>query len=160
MENIKEFKNNIFKDFCDSWALVAAGSVDNYNAMTISWGGMGTLWSKPVCTVYVRPTRYTYKFMEENDYFTVSFYDEKYKDDLNIMGTKSGRDVDKVSLTKLTVKRLENSITFNEANRTLLCKKIYYQDMDSSKFPSEVLKTFYNKDGIHRIYIGEVIGIY
>lgn len=160
MESIKEFNTNIFKDFSESWALVAAGNIDSYNAMTISWGGMGTLWSKSVCTVYVRPTRYTYKFMEENEYFTVSFYDEKYKEDLNIMGTKSGRDIDKVSLTKLTVKKLDNSITFNEAKRTLLCKKIYYQDMDISKFPSDVVKTFYNKDSVHRLYIGEVIGIY
>jgi len=160
MENVKDLNTNIFKDFGDSWALVAAGNINHFNAMTISWGGMGTIWAKSVCTVYVRPTRYTYKFMEENEYFTVSFYDENYKEDLNIMGTKSGRDVDKVSLTKLTVKKLENSITFNEATRTLLCKKIYYQDMDSSKFPSDVLKRFYNGDSVNRLYIGEVIGIY
>lgn len=157
---IKDYNLEIFNEFNKTWALVSAGSIDNYNSMTVSWGEMGTLWSRPVCTVYVRPSRYTYKFMEENEYFTVSFYDEKYREDLNIMGTKSGRDGDKVALTKLNVKEVDHSITFKEAKRTLLCKKIYYQDMDSSRFPSEVLEHYYNNDTVHRMYIGEVIAIY
>lgn len=47
--------------------------------MTISWGGLGTLWNKPVVTIYVKPIRYTYEFMENNEFFTISFYDETYK---------------------------------------------------------------------------------
>ena len=30
----------------DNWALVTAGSLGDYNTSTISWGGLGTLWSK------------------------------------------------------------------------------------------------------------------
>ena len=68
-----EFTTDIFAQFDKKWALLCAGTKEKHNTMTISWGGMGTLWSKPVVTVYVKPCRYTYGFMNENDYFTVSF---------------------------------------------------------------------------------------
>ena len=68
-----QFTTDIFAQFDKKWALLCAGTKEKHNTMTISWGGMGTLWSKPVVTVYVKPCRYTYGFMNDNDYFTVSF---------------------------------------------------------------------------------------
>ena len=46
-----EFKTDIFTLFDKKWALVTAGGQDSFNTMTISWGGMGTIWNKPVATV-------------------------------------------------------------------------------------------------------------
>ena len=97
------------------WALLTAGKKDKFNTMTISWGGLGTIWNKPVATIYVRPNRYTYQFIEDNEYFTISFYNEGYRRDLGILGSKSGRSLDKISLTNLTPKFLSNGISFNEA---------------------------------------------
>ena len=57
------FKNP-FETFHNQWALVTAGNLEDYNTMTISWGGLGTLWSKPVATVYVKPIRHTYNYLE------------------------------------------------------------------------------------------------
>ena len=74
MEN---YNVNPFEKFNKEWALVTAGTKDKFNSMTISWGSMGTLWFKDIVTIYIRPDRYTFKFLEENDTFTVSFYDEK-----------------------------------------------------------------------------------
>ena len=91
-----------FDEFGNQWALVAAGTVAVHNAMTISWGGVGCLWGKSVATVYVRPNRYTYKYMEENEFFTVSFYPDEYKKALGIMGSKSGRDCNKDAEAGLT----------------------------------------------------------
>ena len=125
-----EFTTDILSVFDKKWALLTAGKEDSFNTMTISWGGLGTIWNKPVVTVYVKPIRYTYNFMENNDYFTISFYDEKYKNDLLTLGTKSGKDCDKISLTKLSPLYLDNCVSFNEANITIICKKIYYQDLD------------------------------
>ena len=33
---------NVFEMFNDRWALATAGSIDDYNTMTIAWGSMGT----------------------------------------------------------------------------------------------------------------------
>ena len=127
--------------------------------MTISWGSLGTLWHKPIVTIYVRPNRYTNEFIENNDYFTLSFYDEEYKKDLGFLGSKSGRDIDKISYTNLTPEFIDNGITFKEANLTIVCKKIYFQDLDKKNIPQTEIDRFYNTEPIHRMYIGEVIDI-
>ena len=146
------------------WAVLTAGEKEKFNAMTISWGGLGTIWNKPVVTVYVKPIRYTYEFMESNEYFTISFYNEEHKKDLGILGSKSGRDLDKVALTNLTPEFLENAISFKEANQTIVCKKIYFQDLDIknidiNSIPQSEIDRFYKTEPAHRMYIGEVIDI-
>ena len=154
-----EFNVDSFGIFDKDWALVTAGAEGNYNTMTISWGGLGTLWSKSVATVYVKPIRYTHKFMEENDYFTVSFFPEEYRKALGILGTLSGRDCDKVKEAGLTPRFLEKSVTFKEATVTLLCKKIYRQDLDALAMPQDVIKSYYETEAPHTMYIGEVVDI-
>ena len=154
-----KFDTEIFSQFDKKWALLSAGTKENHNSMTISWGGLGTIWNKPVATVYVRPVRYTYEFMNENDYFTVSFYSEDYKKALGVMGSKSGRDTDKDAEAGLTAKEAGNSVTYEEAEVTLLCKKIYYQDMEEDKIPADVLEKLYSEEPVHRLYIGEVVDI-
>lgn len=148
-----------FKIFNNGWALVTAGTKDDFNTMTVSWGSLGTLWNKPIATVYIKPCRYTYKYLEKEDYFTVSFYDEKYRDDLMILGTKSKRDTDKLALTKLTPDYLEKGITFKEAKCTLVLKKIYYDDLKPDRIPKEYIERYYKEEAPHRLYIGEVIDI-
>ena len=150
-----------FEKFHKQWALVTAGTKDKFNSMTIGWGTMGTLWATPVITVFIKPVRYTSEFVKNSDYFTVSFFDEKYKKALGIMGSKSGRDCDKVKLSGLTPKFLENGITYEEASETFVCKKIYFEQMNKDKFP-ELAKKFYQNEGeepAHYMIIGEVVKV-
>lgn len=156
---MEPFQTDAFRVFDKQWALVTAGSLDDYNTMTISWGGLGTLWSRPVATVYVKPIRYTYQFLEKNEYFTVSFFPEEYKKDLGILGSKSGRDGDKVALTGLTPKAVEHGVGFEQASATLICKKIYWQDLNPGHMPQDVIGAYYQSEAPHRIYLGEVTGI-
>jgi len=153
------FETEIFSQFNDTWALLSSGTTDRHNTMTISWGGMGTLWFKPVVTVYVKPCRYTYQFMSDNDYFTVSFYPEEYKKALTLMGSKSGRDLDKDAASGLTVRDLGKAVTYEEAEVTLLCRKIYFQDMDPANMPQDVVKQHYTVEEPHRMFIGEVVEV-
>ncbi len=154
-----EFKTSAFEVFDKEWALLTAGTEQSYNTMTISWGGLGTLWSRPVATVYVKPVRYTHQFMEQNDYFTVSFYPEQYRHALGILGTLSGRDGDKVAKAGLVPRFLKEGVTFQEARVTLLCRKLYSQDLDASRMPQDVVKDYYRTEGPHTMYIGEVVEI-
>lgn len=153
-----EYKTNPFENFNSGWALVNAGTKDKFNSMTISWGSMGTIWHKNIITIYVRPERYTFSFLEKEEYFTVSFFDEKYKDnELIIMGRKSGRDIDKVKECGFHPVFLEKGITYQEAKETFVLKKIYMQQMDKSAFPEEALR-FYGENGFpHYMIIGEVV---
>ncbi len=153
---MQTLQTDSFAIFNKQWALVTAGTPEDFNTMTVSWGGLGTLWGKDVATVYIKPLRYTYHYMNEHDYFTVSFYDEKYRKDMGILGSTSGRDGDKIAKTSLTPKFLEHGITFNEAKITLVCKKIYWQDLDVSHMPEEVVQSIYETEAPHRMFIGEV----
>lgn len=154
-----KFNVNAFEIYDKDWALLTAGSAGKFNTMTISWGGLGTLWSKPVVTVYVKPIRYTHEFMEESDYFTVSFFKEQYRRALMLLGSRSGRDGDKVAAAGLTALPVGESVTFKEARVTLLCKKIYRQDMDVSAMPQDVIADYYEEEAPHTVYIGEVVEI-
>jgi len=162
--NLKDFNLAPFYLLDQEWALLTVGTKQKMNAMTISWGGFGTLWHKPVVTIYVRPSRYTYELMEEHEYFTISFYDKEYRKDLAFLGSNSGREKDKISFTKLTPDFLDEAPSFKEANLTIVCKKIYFQDLNIQNINQNNISTsemdrFYKSDPVHRMYIGEVIDI-
>lgn len=162
--DLKKFSFLPFYTIDQEWALLTAGDQNKFNTMTISWGGLGTIWNEPIVIVYVKPTRYTYEFIESSDYFTVSFYEKKYQKDLVILGTKSGRDTDKIAQTKLTPHFLEKAISFQEACLTLVCQKIYFQDLkEENIIPGGILQReidrFYQKEPIHRMYFGKVVEI-
>ena len=111
------FEDNGFQWFRDA-QLLCAGNKEKSNAMTIGWGGIGTLWRKTALTVYVAEKRYTKEFLDNSEYFTVMSFDVKDSKGrsseshqarldgrvvteldavkvLNYMGTKSGRDGDR-----------------------------------------------------------------
>ena len=150
---------DIFTQFDKKWALVTAGNADSFNTMTISWGGMGTIWNKPVATVYVRTSRYTHEFIDNNDYFTISFFPEEYKKTLGVLGSKSGREMDKIHASGLTPVQVENGITFKEAETTFVCRKLCKQPIELRNMPEDVVNSFYKADKPHDMYIGEVINI-
>ena len=120
----KEF-NNCFDKFKNEWALLSVGPLDNHNAMTVAWGGLGYLWRKEVAFIFVRPSRYTFKFSENNDFFALSFFDEKYRDALSYYGTKSGRDVNKDEACNFHPFELNNVTVYEEAKTTIICRKSF-----------------------------------
>ena len=154
-----KFETDIFSVFDKKWALLTAGNKDSFNTMTVSWGGMGTIWGKPVATVYVRTSRYTHEIMDREGYFTVSFYPEEYRKVLGVLGSKSGRDMDKMNGSGLTAKALQESVTFEEAEITLVCRKMFMQRLEPSNITDPDAAKFYAGDAPHDMYIGEVVDI-
>ena len=151
-------KDNPFKAIGSDWMLITAGTIKDYNMMTARWGGLGVLWEKKVCFCVIRPQRYTYGFMEKSQYFTLSFFGDKYKKILEFCGTKSGKDVNKTKETGLEpVEDSTGAVYFKQARLVIVARKIYFQDLDPKAFldPS-ILDLYPNKD-YHRMYVGEVI---
>jgi flavin reductase (DIM6/NTAB) family NADH-FMN oxidoreductase RutF len=149
---------DVFNEFFPANASVTAGTEEDYNTMLIGWGALGTIWAKSAATIYIRDSRYTLEYLEKNDYFTISFFDD-HKKDLHILGTKSGRDGDKVAETSLTPVPVEHSMTFKEAKYTLLCKKLYLQKLDEKAMPEDVVKGCYSNGDMHNMIIGEVVKV-
>lgn len=155
-----EIKENPFDLIGRDWALVTSGSKDKFNTMTISWGGTGIMWGKPVAFTFIRPQRYTFEFMENNDYYTMSFFDEKYREALRFCGSKSGRDYDKVKETGLTPAFTEDGVPyFEEAKLVLVCKKMYAQFLNEESVTDvDSVKKWYNDD-YHKMYISEIVKV-
>lgn len=157
----EQVTDNPFHLIGSDWMLITAGNMEKFNTMTASWGGLGILWNKKVCFIVVRPSRYTYEFMENADTFTLSFFGEEYKKALSFCGTKSGRDVDKIAATGLTpVQGEQETVYFNEARLVMECKKLYYQDLEPGNFLDPGIEKNYNGSDYHRLYVGEIIGCY
>lgn len=145
------------------WALLTAGDRARFNTMTVSWGGLGTLWNKPVATVYVRPQRYTYEFTERSEYFTLSFFGGNFMDDLQYLGSHSGRDGNKLSKTCLTPAfDAETAAPYiAEASCVLVLRKLYHDDIKPERFDdSSIIDSVYPAHDFHRVYICEVIAAY
>ena len=157
MENLVEAKIDVFAKFNKQLAVVTAGDMDNFNSMTIGWGMMGNIWGHPgsALTIYVSPDRHTYKFLEENDYFTVSFFPESHKKDVIVLGRTSGRDGNKIEQTTLTPKALTHGVGFEEAELTFVCKKIYSHQFELEKTPEHMAK-IYESLTPHVEYIGYI----
>ena len=154
----------VFRMFNDRWALATAGSPEHYNTMTIGWGTMGTIWGpphkgKPIVTIFVSPARYTHEFLEENDYFTVSFFPEEYRKDLALLGSRSGRDGDKVALTGLTPVPVEHGVGFAQSELTFVCRKLYAHQFEKEQVPREVADWIYTRVPPHTMFIGEVVDV-
>ena len=166
-KNIREFPESPFKRIGSDWMLITAGDIQddkgNWNTMTASWGGMGVLWRKDVAFIFVRPSRYTYGFVNKADIFSLSFFDQNYRAALDLCGAKSGRDTDKAQATGLTPLYFTNgpiagAVSFKEAKDIIVCKKMYYHDLDASHFLDAEIEKIYNGTDYHRIFIGEILG--
>ena len=151
-----EFTTDIFSLFDKKWALLSAGEKGSFNAMTVSWGGLGTLWGKSVATVYVRTSRYTHEFMDREPFFTLSFFPEQCRDRLLFLGTKSGRDMDKMKDSGLEALACPGGVTYREAELTLVCRKLFMERLDPAKMDRELREKLYAHDAPHDMYIGEV----
>ncbi|MCX7821357.1 MAG: flavin reductase [Brevinematales bacterium] len=162
-EIFKEIKPEYVKEnpihlIGDRWMLITSGKMSSFNTMTASWGALGFLWNKPVAFCFVRPERYTFKFMEENTFFSLCFFSEKYRQALNICGTNSGKNFDKIKATKLTpIEGVTKTVIFKEADLVMELRKIYFTDIDKNNILEYDVLNNYEGSGFHRMYIGEIL---
>lgn len=157
---VESLEFNPFKELGKEWALVSAGDITSWNTMTVAWGGFGVMWEKNVIYSVIRPSRYTYEFIEKSDKFTLSFFRESHREALAFCGSHSGRDVDKAKATGLTPVGLEGSVGFKEARLTYLCRKIYHQDFDPKLFLDTAIESHYPEKDYHRLYVGEIVQVF
>ena len=158
--NVREdFAENGFQWFHDA-ELLAAGDREKSNAMTIGWGGIGTLWGRTALTVYVAEKRYTKEFMDRSEYFTVMAFDVAHSNVLTYMGRQSGRDGDKAKALGLHTAYTENGTPYyTEAEMVIECRIMYAAPFDPQYFKSDAPKNMYRNfpAGVHTMYIGEVV---
>lgn len=158
---INELKDNFFETIGKEWMLVTAGKKDSFNMMTASWGCIGWLWNMPVAVIFIRPERYTHEIIEKEEELTLSFLgnSKEIREVYNICGSKSGRNCDKIKETGLHPLCTENgNVSFEEARLTLVCRKLYKDNLKENNFIDKSLTKWYGekKGGYHDVYILEI----
>lgn len=159
MKEIKftDIKENAVDLLKNQWGLVTAGDENEMNTMTVSWGAVGELWGMDMATIYIRPQRHTVKFLEDKDYFTITFFPEECHKALAFCGSKSGRDVDKVKETGLTPNFSENAPYFDEAKIVLVCKKVAKSEFKPEQIlDKDLIDKNYPMNDYHIIYYGAI----
>lgn len=163
MKEIKpnELVTNIVRLIGEDWMLVTAGNIDSFNTMTASWGMLGYMWNLPVAETVVRPGRYTHEFIERTKRYTLSFFRPEMRETLGVMGTKSGRDIDKMHYPGLTAMELpDGQVTFKEAWLVLECEVVYSDDFNADAFLDKaIIGKWYDHD-FHTRYIGRITHVW
>ena len=140
------------------WMLVTGGGPGSWNTMTASWGGLGHLWNRDVCFVFVRPQRHTRRFMDGSRLFTVSFFGEEHRAALEYCGSHSGRDVDKAAMTGLEpFEPVPGCVSFRQASLVLAARTIYTHDLSAGGFLDDAQLSLYPHSDFHRMYVGEIV---
>lgn len=159
--NLKDLKINPFEEIGNNWVLITAKDPQGkVNTMTASWGNMGVLWNLPVVTCYIRPQRYTKEFVDSQDYFTITLF-TGHKKELGILGTKSGRDGDKIKEAGFDLVEVAGQPTFEQGKLVFVCKKIYTDLIKPERFLKDDIDSRYYPDhDYHTLYMGEIVGVY
>lgn len=164
MNEFRSKEYNVFEMFNDQWGLVTAGDAARWNTCTIAWGSMGTIWGPPnggrsILTVYVNPDRYTWDLLTKSETFTVQFFPPEYRKALGYLGSHSGREEDKVAAASLTPKELAGGITFEEANLTFVCHKLYQGPFQREGLAEEINHGIYEGWDPHWMFVGEILEV-
>ena len=143
-------------------ALITAGTEEHHNACTVMYGAIGMIWSKDVYIAFVKPERYTWEFVNDSEYFTISYFPKNMNGIHKVFGYQSGREKDKEKATGITPEILEHGIGYLEANEIYVCRKLYMKQMDRSIEPLEVIAKYNDPNDIihgecHYAVIGEIV---
>ena len=158
--NPQEIFDNPFKLIGSDWGLVTAGNHDSMNTMTVSWGGVGIMWNRPVAFTFIRPQRYTFEFVEREEFYSVCFFDEQYRGALSFCGSKSGRDYDKIKESGLTPVYSDGTVYYEEAKLVLICKKIAVGDIKPEQILDKtVITRCYPDSDFHKVFVGEIVKV-
>ncbi len=153
-----------FSTIGQEWMLITAGNGtkrEEWNTMTASWGSFGVFWNKNTVTCVIRPTRYTWQFVEREALITFSFFTPAMKKALQICGSTTGANTDKAAAAGVTPVLLEKgAVGFKEAALNIVCRKIYAQDIEPANFIEKSLDENYPKKDYHRMYINEIVQVY
>jgi flavin reductase (DIM6/NTAB) family NADH-FMN oxidoreductase RutF len=141
--------------------LATSGADGKPNVMTIGWGTMGVVWSRPVMIVMVRHSRHTYSRMEQVSDFTVNVLPRELAAAAGLCGSVSGREHDKFQEAHLTPipSREVRSPIIQECVVHYECRTVHRVDMAPDALVQSIHEQFYKNGDFHRIYFGEIVAV-
>ncbi|MGC9529406.1 MAG: flavin reductase family protein [Candidatus Bipolaricaulaceae bacterium] len=130
------------------------------NVMTIGWGMVGTVWSRPVFLALVRPSRYTHDCIQAAGAFSVSVPLGDMEEELAFCGSRSGREVDKVDVLglELTPPRRGGVALLAPCELHYECRVVARASLAPQGLVSDELQARHYPSGdLHTLFFGEVV---
>jgi len=156
------FAQTIQRMLEDGLLLASMGADGKANVMTIGWGTIGCIWSRPVFIVLVRPSRYTYSRLEQVNDFTVNVPPREIPAAVGHCGAVSGRYHDKFEEAQLTPipGREVRSPIIKECVVHYECRTLHRNDLVPEALAQSVREEFYPGGDFHRVFFGEIVAAY
>lgn len=145
-----------------AFLVVKSKDDEKINVMTIGWAAIGYMWRKPIMTVMVRKSRFTYRIIEKASSFTINVPIDDLTEALNFCGTKSGRDFDKFeecNLIAIPAQKVDAPI-INISGFHYECKIVYKSEMNPDFLCEEYRESVYADNDYHTFYFGEIVACY
>ena len=127
-----------------------------FNVEKIKYEGVKS--TNPLSFKYYNPDEVVGgKTMREQLRFAMSYWHTLCGDGTDMFGIGT---VDK-SYGGLTPMEIDGSMSFQESETVIVCKKLFYQDIDPEGFVDKTIDgVCYPEKDYHRMYVGEVIACY
>lgn len=132
------------------------------NPMTIGWATIGVIWSIPVLTVLVRPSRFSFGLMESHREFAVCVPRDEMAEQVAYCGTHSGREVDKISECGFSLEQgsLISIPHIGECPIYYECRVVHKTSVINADLDPTIVQRSYPTGDLHGIYNGEILGVF
>ncbi|MDD5676107.1 MAG: flavin reductase family protein [Chitinivibrionales bacterium] len=142
-------------------AFLVVQADDQRNVMTIGWASLGILWARPMLTVMVRASRFTYGIIERCSEFVVSVPTGDMKKELSVCGSRSGRDSNKFEQCNLELAPGLQSRTpiINTAGIHFESAIVYKTAMTPVNLKESYAHLYPTQD-YHTLYFGDILEVY
>jgi flavin reductase (DIM6/NTAB) family NADH-FMN oxidoreductase RutF len=140
--------------------LASTRSDGKSNVMTIGWGTVGVIWGLPTMVTLVRPSRYTYQFIEESKIFTVNVPRPDMKSYVALCGSRSGREIDKLAQVATSTGQSVNCVTIDDCPLVYECQVVHWNDLQPDTLLPGIRDRAYPRDDFHRLFYGQIIGVF
>ncbi|MCL2597151.1 MAG: flavin reductase [Paludibacter sp.] len=162
----EEISDDVFTLVGKVFPVVTAGRKDHYNSMTASGGGMGLHFRKPTTWCIFASSRYTLEIIQKEQTYTLSYFPSEYKKQVLFLGSKSGRDSEKMKEVELTsIQTPSGNISFKEARLIIECKLTQIATANAEDFYSQEAKdylkeAYIDENEIRKYVFGEITHVW
>ena len=158
----EEISDNVFTLVGQIYPVITVRTPESCNAMVASGGGMGVQFRKPTTWCIFPISRYTLELVKKEKAYTLSYFPDEYREQYMFLGTKSGRDSDKMEEADLTaIETPLGNIAFEEARLIIECNLLQISTIPADDFYTDEAKAYlveaYKDPGEIRQYVfGEI----
>lgn len=162
----EEISDDIFTLVSKIFPVITAGNTNHYNSLTASGGGMGVLFKKPTTWSILRADRYTFELILKEQTYTMSYFPDEYRKQVMFLGSRSGRESDKMKEVELTgIQTPLGNISFEEARLIIECKLIQITTPQLDDFYSQEIidwlnDTYKQASDIRKYAYGEITSVW